>query len=53
MKNPFKRDEIVDDGGSGGCLPQAFSIIALMVGVLGAFAGAAPYGVSEFLARVG
>jgi hypothetical protein len=51
--NPFKRDEFIPPTTKdGGCKNQAISLIVLMVGVIGAFGGAAWYGVSEFLARV-
>jgi hypothetical protein len=52
MRNPFKKGEILDDGGQGGCIKQAFSIVVLIVVVLGAFGGAAWYGVTGFLERI-
>jgi hypothetical protein len=52
MRNPFKKGEILDDGGEGSCLTQALSIVALVGTVLGGLGYLAYYGVSEFLARV-
>ena len=52
MRNPFKRGEILDDNDPSGCGAGAFSVVVLMLSVVGGVSFLAYYGVSEFLARV-
>jgi hypothetical protein len=50
MKSPFKKGDYHDS--DVGCKNTAYSVVALMAGVILGLGGLAFYGVSEFLARV-
>ncbi len=52
MKDPFKKGEILDDGGEGGCVKQAFSVAVLMVALLSGLGYLAYAGISGFVDRL-